>query len=134
MTTVLQMSPLQKKRYHAQPVSYLRKVEQRGGPPFEHTLSGQGILLVMVLHIHQILLEGVPDVGVHAEGAVVLHDVEDDGLGRHVIVLPEVEHHYGLCVPLRHPENSPVNTMHSQHDSWLEGGGGGGAPPPPENN
>ena len=53
------------------------------------------------LNVHQELFGGVPDVGVHAEGAVVLHDVEDDGLGRQGVVTPEVQDHYGLGFPLQ---------------------------------
>ena len=52
------------------------------------------------LHIDEELLPGIPDVGVHAEGAIVLHDIEHDGLGGQKEVWPEVQHHYGLCILL----------------------------------
>lgn len=53
------------------------------------------------LDVHQELFGGVPDVGVHAEGAVVLHDVEDDRLGRKGVVTSEVQDDYGLGFPLQ---------------------------------
>lgn len=53
------------------------------------------------LDVHQELFGRVPDVGVHAEGAIVLHDVENDGLGRKGVVTSEVQDDYGLGLPLQ---------------------------------
>ena len=77
------------------------------------------------LDVHQELLPGVPDVGVHAEGAVVLHHVEHNGLGRQSVVRPEVQHHYRLCIPLR-SQGPCLRTpcMHSLVPVCFLGGGG----------
>ena len=78
------------------------------------------------LDVHQEFLPGVPDVGVHAEGAVVLHHVEHNGLGRQSVVRAEVQNHYGLCIPLQ-PGTHSMGTMHAQL-AFLLGLGGGVGP------
>ena len=104
----------------------LREVEQSGSAPFQHALCGQSILLVVELDVHQELLPGVPDVGVHAEGAVVLHHVEHDSLRRQSVVLPEVQHHYRLCLPLHSQGPGLWGTMHAQLGQYLGWAGGRG--------
>ena len=55
---------------------------------------------MLELYIHQVLLHIEPDVGLHIESAIVVHDIEDDCLGWQCIIFSELQDDNGLGIRL----------------------------------